>query len=99
MAQSMPIAAFLYDFDKTLCTTDMQDYSFIPSLGLTPAEFWRRVDHFGRENRMDGILAYMYMMIRESARAGRPVCVYAQIRRRDVQLHILRLRKHRHRGG
>ena len=72
MAQSMPIAAFLYDFDKTLCTTDMQDYSFIPSLGLTPAEFWRRVDHFGRENRMDGILAYMYMMIRESARAGRP---------------------------
>ena len=28
-----PIVAFLYDFDKTLCTTDMQDYAFIPSLG------------------------------------------------------------------
>lgn len=25
-----PIIAFLYDFDKTLCTTDMQDYTFIP---------------------------------------------------------------------
>ena len=35
-----PIIAFLYDFDKTLCTTDMQDYTFIPSLGYTPGEFW-----------------------------------------------------------
>ena len=35
-----PIIAFLYDFDKTLCTTDMQNYAFIPSLGMTPAEFW-----------------------------------------------------------
>ena len=25
-----PIVAFLYDFDKTLCTTDMEDYAFIP---------------------------------------------------------------------
>ena len=30
-----PIIALLYDFDKTLCTTDMEDYSFIPSLGLS----------------------------------------------------------------
>ena len=29
-----PIVAFLYDFDKTLCTTDMEDYAFIPSLGV-----------------------------------------------------------------
>ena len=72
MTDPLPIAACLYDFDKTLCTTDMQDYSFIPSLGLTPAEFWERVDRFGRENRMDGILAYMFMMIRESERAGHP---------------------------
>ena len=38
--KQQPIVAFLYDFDKTLCTTDMQDYAFIPSLGMTPAEFW-----------------------------------------------------------
>ena len=25
----------LYDFDKTLCTTDMQEYSFIKNLGMT----------------------------------------------------------------
>lgn len=31
-----PIIALLYDFDKTLCTTDMEDYAFIPALGYTP---------------------------------------------------------------
>ena len=60
-----PIVALLYDFDKTLCTTDMEDYAFIPALGYTPAEFWRKANDFGRENRMDGLLAYMYTMIAE----------------------------------
>ena len=65
--KQQPIVAFLYDFDKTLCTTDMQDYAFIPSLGYTPAEFWGRANAFGWENRMDGLLAYMYTMIQECA--------------------------------
>ena len=52
-----PIIAFLYDFDKTLCTTDMEDYAFIPSLGMTPKEFWALANGFGHANRMDGILA------------------------------------------
>ena len=65
-----PIVAFLYDFDKTLCTTDMEDYAFIPSLGYTPAEFWAKANGFGRENKMDGLLAYMYTMIRECAAQG-----------------------------
>ena len=67
-----PIIAFLYDFDKTLCTTDMQNYAFIPSLGMTPAEFWAEANGFGRQNRMDGILAYMYIMLREAERKARP---------------------------
>lgn len=67
-----PIAALLYDFDKTLCTTDMQDYAFIPSLGMTPAEFWAKANGFGREHRIDGVLAYMYMMIREAERKNLP---------------------------
>jgi len=67
-----PIVAFLYDFDKTLCTTDMQDYAFIPSLGMTPAEFWAEANGFGRENRIDGILAYMYTMLREAERKNLP---------------------------
>ena len=67
METQAPIIAFLYDFDKTLCTTDMEDYAFIPSLVYTPAEFWGRANAFGWENRMDGLLAYMYTMIQECA--------------------------------
>lgn len=66
------IVAFLYDFDKTLCTTDMQDYAFIPSLGMKPSEFWAAANSFGRANRIDGILAYMYTMIQESEKKGKP---------------------------
>jgi 2-hydroxy-3-keto-5-methylthiopentenyl-1-phosphate phosphatase len=73
MKPERPIVAFLYDFDKTLCTTDMQNYSFIPSLGMTPGEFWPVANGFGSANRMDGILAYMYTMIRESDKRGIPL--------------------------
>lgn len=72
MAGQRPIIAFLYDFDKTLCTTDMQDYAFIPSLGMTPAEFWAKANGFGREHRIDGVLAYMYTMLREAERKKLP---------------------------
>ena len=65
-----PIVALIYDFDKTLCTTDMEDYTFIPALGYTPGEFWGRANDFGRENRMDGLLAYMYTMMQECRRQG-----------------------------
>ena len=72
MDKQRPIVAFLYDFDKTLCTTDMEDYAFIPSLGMTPREFWSLANGFGHANRMDGILAYMYTMIQESEKRHLP---------------------------
>ena len=72
MANQRPIIAFLYDFDKTLCTTDMQNYAFIPSLGMTPAEFWAEANGFGRRNRIDGVLAYMYTMLREAEKKNLP---------------------------
>ncbi len=65
-----PIVAILYDFDKTLCTTDMEDYTFIPALGYTPAQFWAKANSFGAENKMDGLLAYMYTMIAECRAQG-----------------------------
>ena len=72
MDKQRPIVAFLYDFDKTLCTTDMEDYAFITSLGMTPREFWSVANGFGHANRMDGILAYMYTMIQESEKRRLP---------------------------
>jgi len=82
-----PIVALLYDFDKTLCTTDMQNYAFIPALGMTPAEFWHLANTFGRENHMDGLLAYMYTMIEECRRRGLRLDREFLIRcGRDIQL-------------
>ena len=60
------IVALLYDFDKTLCTQDMQNYAFIPSLGMEPGSFWQEANVFGQREEMDGILAYMYMMLEKS---------------------------------
>ena len=67
------IVALLYDFDKTLCTQDMQNYAFIPSLGMAPEDFWREANAFGWQERMDGVLAYMYTMIRKCAELGTPL--------------------------
>ena len=68
-----PIIALLYDFDKTLCTQDMQNYAFIPSLGMEPAAFWKEANDFGYAQHMDGILAYMYTMLRKSREKGMPL--------------------------
>ncbi len=68
-----PIIALLYDFDKTLCTQDMQNYAFIPSLGMVPGDFWRESTHFGQSQHMDSILAYMYTMLRKSRERDVPL--------------------------
>ncbi len=58
-----PTIALLYDFDKTLSTTDMQEYDFIKNLGITPSEFWGDTGLLTSKHDMDRILAYMYMMV------------------------------------
>lgn len=44
----------------------MQEYAFIPSLDMEAKDFWEKCAKTEKENRMDGILAYMWMMCRES---------------------------------
>ncbi len=63
---TMPIAAIMYDFDKTLSTKDMQEYAFIPGIGMTAEEFWGECNRLTKENNMDQILSYMYVMLREA---------------------------------
>ena len=67
------IVALIYDFDKTLCDRDMQEYAFIPNLGLTPEEFWQETDNLAVENKMDKILACMYMMKTKSEQIDKPL--------------------------
>ena len=62
--------AIMYDFDKTLSTTDMQNYTFIPKLGMTPDQFWGRTTEFSQETGCERILSYMYVMIDEARKKG-----------------------------
>jgi 2-hydroxy-3-keto-5-methylthiopentenyl-1-phosphate phosphatase len=65
--------ALMYDFDKTLCTKDMQEYSFIPSINMRPQEFWAESTELAKTNKMDSILAYMYLMLDKAKQAHKPV--------------------------
>ncbi|MDR3148909.1 MAG: haloacid dehalogenase-like hydrolase [Oscillospiraceae bacterium] len=58
-----PTIATMYDFDKTLSTKDMQEFTFIPKVKMNPSDFWKGANKLTKENKMDGILAYMYQMI------------------------------------
>ncbi len=68
-----PIVAIMYDFDKTLSTTDMQNYSFIPNLGMTPEEFWGETSKFTATEGVERILSYMYIMIKKAKEKGIPL--------------------------
>lgn len=61
-----PILAIMYDFDKTLSPRDMQEYAFIPAVGMTGEDFWMECNKTMRENQMDQILAYMYVMFKKA---------------------------------
>ena len=65
-----PKIAILYDFDKTLCTKDMQEYDFIKNLNMTAPEFWGEAAKVATESKMDKILAYMYVMVLECKKKG-----------------------------
>ncbi len=60
----------MYDFDKTLCTTDMQNYSFIKNLGMESADFWKSASLNTKKNSMDKILSYMFVMVQECKKKG-----------------------------
>ena len=62
----------MYDFDRTLSKSEMQD-SFIESLGMKPKEFWDENAEFAKDNNMDKILAYLYLMIRKSNVLQKPI--------------------------
>jgi len=80
--------AIMYDFDKTLCTTDMQNYSFIPNLGLEPGEFWSITDAIAKRYGVEKILSYMYVMIKECQEKGIPLTrEYLYSLGKDIKLY------------
>ena len=68
-----PRACLIYDLDKTLSPRDMQEFSFLPEVGMEPAAFWAECRRFSLEHEADGVLAYMYKMLEKARAAGKPV--------------------------
>ncbi|MCR4846859.1 MAG: haloacid dehalogenase-like hydrolase [Eubacterium sp.] len=73
VATKKPVVAMMYDFDKTLCSKNMQEYSFIPNMGLSEEEFWTAANELSKSLQMDGILAYMWLMINESKKNSKSI--------------------------
>lgn len=65
------IIAIMYDFDKTLCTRDMQEYTFFPNLGIDAQDFWNETNELRESRKMDSVLSYMYLMFKKSAENNR----------------------------
>jgi len=62
--------AIAYDFDGTLAKGNIQENSFIPNLGMSINDFWTEVRLLAEEHEMDGILAYMYLLIQKAKYCG-----------------------------
>ena len=70
----MKKVAILYDFDKTLCDKDMQEYSLIPYLGYSDSGlFWKEVGELSEKHHMDCISAYLYLLQKKFADQGHPL--------------------------
>ena len=88
-----PTIALMYDFDKTLCDQDMQNYTFIPNLGMTPAELWGKVESYRKKNYMEGILGYLYCSIKMCEEKGIDV-TKEYLRSTGEEFHVMCLPDH-----
>lgn len=70
MAQKKTKVALIYDFDETLSTSYMQDFSLIPSFGMKPEEFWKACNHWSAQQEADQITGTMYYIQKIAAEKG-----------------------------
>ncbi len=79
--------ALIYDFDGTLARGNMQEVSFIPSVGMGTPDFWAEAARATEAADGDGILMYMQMMLKLARDNGVPVTRQAlQAHGREVAL-------------
>ena len=63
MTRKLSTFAIAYDFDGTLAPGNMQEYDFVPAVGMTSQAFWQEVNELTKEQNADNILAYMMHML------------------------------------
>lgn len=62
--------ALVYDFDGTLSPKPMQEYGFLPKIGVKPEEFWAESNRLAREQGADSLITYMHLMYKKAKAAG-----------------------------
>ncbi|MFO0094691.1 MAG: HAD family hydrolase [Gemmatimonadaceae bacterium] len=80
MTQPLKVG-LVYDFDGTLAPGNMQEHSFLPTLGINAADFWADVKERTRSHNADEILVYMWRML-EIARRNN-----VQVSKDDLKRH------------
>ncbi|MEM7619031.1 MAG: HAD family hydrolase [Pseudomonadota bacterium] len=70
--------ALVYDFDGTLSPKPMQEYTFLPQIGLDAKTFWSEVNALTKQHKAEGLITYMHLMYKKAKERG------VEIRRQDL---------------
>lgn len=73
MAKKLIPFAIAYDFDGTLAPGNMQEFDFVPAIGMTKETFWPEVTALAKAHNADSILIYMKYMLDKARAAHVPV--------------------------
>ena len=70
VAPSKTTIALVYDFDGTLSPKPMQEYGFLPKLGIEPQAFWAECTALAKAERADPLITYMHLMYKKAKEKG-----------------------------
>ncbi len=62
--------ALVYDFDGTLCPRPMQEYAFLPKIGIEAESFWRESNRIARDEKADPLITYMHLLYKMAKAKG-----------------------------
>jgi hypothetical protein len=69
-AHAKKTIALVYDFDGTLSPKPMQEYAFLPKLGIEAKDFWAECTKLARAERADPLITYMHLMYKKAKDKG-----------------------------
>jgi phosphoserine phosphatase len=80
--------ALVYDFDGTLSPKPMQEYAFLPKIGVDARQFWAESNRIAREESADPLITYMHLLYKKAKAAGIRIDRADLVRQgRDVELY------------
>ena len=62
--------ALVYDFDGTLSPKPMQEYAFLPKIGVNASKFWTECNRIAKKEGADVLITYMHLMYQKAKAAG-----------------------------